>query len=598
MNAPITKEQWAELRRQTVDEIGDLAEQLGTPSVLLGYQSRAVGLLDGTGVEVLFIEKSRRIGMTWGLASYAVLKAGREKKAGGSDAMYISYSQEMTREFIDACAMWARAFASAAIDQDEFLFEDTDPNHPDETKQIQAFRIRFASGFEIIGLSSAPRSLRGKQGLVIIDEAAFVENLKELLKAALAFLMWGGQVVVCSTHDGTENEFNLQIQDILGGRTPYAHMHVDLDEALQDGLYQRICLVQGKDWTPEAEADWRQKLIDFYGEGADEELFCIPTMGTGSWLTGPLIEARMKETAPVLRLELPNDYLHRSQLEQEILMAPFLADLAVVLAELPMDVRYSFGFDFARVADLTVGCLLAIESDLKRREVLSFELRNVPGTEQKLITKMVLDAVRPRLVGAAFDATGMGWTVAEDMGRLFGLREDAEGAGLIMAIKFSETWYRLEMPPLKVAFEDDMISLGADSDHVSDLRHVKLVRGIPRVPESRTSEKGEQSAKARKRHGDYAIALALAHYASRMQWSEFDYEPVPPQSGRHDETSSDEATFRMSSLRRSRGIFGWQNLSFWTNTAVRSRRRNSSRSRPARPSRRFTAPAPFIRRAA
>lgn len=598
MNAPVSKEQWTELRRQTVTTIGDIAGKVGLPNVLLDYQSRAVELLDGTGLEVLFIEKSRRIGMTWGLASYAVLKAAREKKAGGSDAMYISYSQEMTREFIDACAMWARAFAVAALDQDEFLFEDTDPKQPDETRQIQAFRIRFASGFEIIGLSSAPRSLRGKQGLVIIDEAAFVENLKELLKAALAFLMWGGQVVVCSTHDGAENPFNVEIQDILSGRSPYELMRVDLDEALQDGLYQRICLVQGKEWTPEGEADWRQKLIDNYGEGADEELFCIPTMGTGSWLSGPLIEARMKEKAPVLRLELPNDFLHRPSMDQQILMAEFMGELDMALAGLPMDVRYAFGFDFARVADLTVGCLLAIEGDLKRREVLSFELRNVPGAEQKLITKMVLDAVRSRLVGAAFDATGMGWTVAEDMGRIFGLREDPEGAGLIMPIKFSETWYRLEMPPLKVAFEDDMISIGADSDHVSDLRHVKLVRGIPRVPEARTAEKGEQSAKAKKRHGDYAIALALAHYASRMNWSEFGYEPVPPKTSRHEETTSDEAAFCMSSLRRTRGIHGWQNVSFWTSTAVRSRRRISSTNRPARPSRRFTAPTPSIRQAA
>ncbi|WFE92294.1 terminase family protein [Roseibium porphyridii] len=600
MNAPISKEQWAELRRQTVDDIGDIADQVGLPNVLLNYQSEAVGLLDTTGVEVLFIEKSRRIGMTWGLASYAVLKAAKEKKAGGSDAMYISYSQEMTREFIDACAMWARAYSLAAIEQGDFIFEDTDPNNPDETRKIQAFRIRFASDFEIIGLSSAPRSLRGKQGLVIIDEAAFVENLKELLKAAMAFLMWGGQVVICSTHDGTENEFNLQIQDILGDRSPYEHMRVDLDDALKDGLYQRICLVQGKEWTADAEADWRQKLIDNYGEGADEELFCIPTMGSGTWLSGPLIEARMKEDVPVLRLDLPKDYLHRSELEQAVLMAPFLLKLEEALADLPKDVRYAFGFDFARVADLTVGCLLAIETDLKRREVLSFELRNVPGHEQKQITKMVLDAVRSRLVGAAFDATGMGWTVAEDMGRLFGLREDPEGAGLIMPIKFSETWYRLEMPPLKVAFEDDMISLGRDSDHVSDLRHVKLVRGIPRVPEARTSEKGEQSAKAKKRHGDYAIALALAHYASRMRWSEFDYQPVPPKHSRHEETagSDGDTPYRISSLRRSRGIFGWQSRSYWTNTAARCRRRASRPNRLRLRSGLSTAPPRCIRRAA
>ncbi|WP_246674408.1 phage tail tip lysozyme [Mesorhizobium sp. B4-1-1] len=252
-------------------------EQVGQPNVLLPYQAKTVELLESTACKVLFVEKSRRIGLTWGLAAYAALRASRAKDAGGMDAMYISYSQEMTREFIDACAMWARAYASAAISQDEFLFDDTDPAHPTETRQIQAFRIRFASGFEILALSSAPRTLRGKQGLVIIDEAAFVDSLKELLKAALAFLMWGGQVVVCSTHNGTDNEFNVQVQDILGERSKFKHLRIDFDQALLDGLYQRICLVTGKEWSPEAdrviaalktEQEIRRLGIDLYGQEA------------------------------------------------------------------------------------------------------------------------------------------------------------------------------------------------------------------------------------------------------------------------------------------------------------------------------------------
>ena len=56
---------------------------------------------------------------------------------------------------------------------------------------------------------------------------------------------------------------------------------------------------------------------------------------------------------------------------------------------------------------------------------------------------------------------------------------------------------------------------------MSDLRVVKLVRGIPRVPPTREGEKGKQ------RHGDYAIALALAHFASRMRWVEYGYRAVP-----------------------------------------------------------------------
>lgn len=210
-----------------------------------------------------------------------------------------------------------------------------------------------------------------------------------------------------------------------------------------------------------------------------------------------------------------------SRLQQKVEIAPFMAELDEALNGLDLEPRYAFGFDFARVADLTVGCLLAIEPNLKRRQELVFELRNVPGIEQKEITGKVLDKVRGRLVGAAFDATGMGWTVAEDMGRKFGLREDhEEGSGLVMALKFTEEWYRVHMPPLKAAFEDDAIAIAKDSEHLTDLRTVKLQRGIPRVPALREGETG------RKRHGDYAIALALAHWASRMRWVEYDYRPI------------------------------------------------------------------------
>ena len=515
MNTMLTADEWEKQRQEAMAAMPAVIAEVGLPKVLLPYQARTVSLLD-SACPVLFIEKSRRIGLTWGLAAYAVLRAGRQKVAGGMDVMYISYAREMTREFIDACAMWARAFDVAVGEVEEMLFDQDKAD-----KAINAFRIKFASGFEIMALSSAPRGLRGKQGCVIIDEAAFVDDLQALLKAAMAFTMWGGQVVVCSTHLGVENEFNTQIQDILAGRSDFAHMSITLDQALEEGLYRRIALVTGTEWTPAAEAEWRQGVINRYRDNADEELYCVPSMSSGAWLPAPLIEARMVVQTPVLRLELPADYMFRNRLEQASLMAPFLEALRAQLAELDLTPQFAFGFDFARVADLTAGSLMAIQQRLKRREVLAFELRNVPGIEQKLITRMILQKVRQRLVGAAFDATGMGWTVAEDLGREFGLREDPEGSGLIIAVKFSVEWYRLHMPPLKAAIEDDMLDLIADAEHLGDLRAIKVIRGIARVPDLR------EGTPDKKRHGDHAIAVALAHWASRQRFVEYGYQPVP-----------------------------------------------------------------------
>lgn len=549
MSGPLSKDDWEKLRRESIANLDHVIGQVGLPAVLLPYQGQTVAELE-SGTALLVVEKSRRIGLTWGLASYAVLRAGRSREAGGMDAMYISYSQEMTREFIDACAMWARAFAQGVVDQGEFLFDDTDPADPGQTRHIQAFRIRFASGFEILALSSAPRSLRGKQGLVIIDEAAFVDSLKELLKAALAFLMWGGQVVVCSTHNGADNEFNLLVQDILGKRRKGAHVRIDFDQALLQGLYQRICLVTGKEWSAEAEAAWRQDIIDFYADGADEELFCIPSQGSGAWLTAPLIEARMTLTpaqAPILRVALPGDYLLRQELERRHLLKAQLDGLDKALALLNPKWLHALGYDPARLNDPAIITLLAIDGLLQRRSALTIEMRNVPFEEQKAIARQLIRAA-PRLVGAAIDATGMGMNLAEDLGREFGFYlpdPDPKRVvrGLVWQVKLSTPWYNEHMPPVKAAFEDGTIALTKDVEHLADLRLVKIIRGIPSIPDERVGGARMQ------RHGDFAVALALAYAAGYLQWYEYGYQRVTlpgreePEEGRryHDTPDHDDA---------------------------------------------------------
>lgn len=517
-----SERQWADMRREALEVVPQAFADGRLPALLMGYQQRGISLLEEVSTRVLVVEKSRRIGYTWGLASYAVLRAGRTKSARGMDVMYISYSQEMTREFVDACAMWARAFAIAAAEEQEFLFDDVDADNPGETRQIKAFRIRFASGFEIIALSSAPRSLRGKQGVVIIDEAAFVESLAQLLKAAMAFLMWGGQVVVVSTHNGTDNPFNELVQETLSKKKPYKHLRIDFDDALKDGLFERICLIKGDDWTPEAEAAWRAEIVSFYGEAADEELFCIPTEGGGAWLPTTLIEARMTAKAPVLRFELPADFLYRPQGQQRAMMEIFTDQLREALLRLDQKKRHALGFDFGRVGDLSVAWLNAIEDNLDRSTALVVEMRRFPHTEQVIICRMIIRAIE-RFMGGAFDATGEGNAVAEALQREFGVydyKSDQLQSGIIAAIKLTTEWYRTEMPPVKAAFEDGTIAIVKDADHRDDLRVVQVIHGVPQVPAIRTGEKGK------KRHADAAVALALAWFATLMNAAEYSYQRV------------------------------------------------------------------------
>ena len=77
----LTAAEWEAQRQEAMAAMPAVIAEVGLPKVLLPYQARTVSLLDST-CPVLFVEKSRRIGLTWGLAAYAVLRAGRQKSAG------------------------------------------------------------------------------------------------------------------------------------------------------------------------------------------------------------------------------------------------------------------------------------------------------------------------------------------------------------------------------------------------------------------------------------------------------------------------------------------------------------------------------------
>lgn len=159
-----------------------------SPMVLLPYQQRWCA--DTSAVKVC--EKSRRIGLTWGEAADSALLAA---KTNGMNVWYVGYNKDMALEFIHDCGNWAKFYGLVAgeVEETEEVFVDGD-----DRQAILAFVIRFASGHRITALSSRPNNLRGKQGRVILDEAAFHENLPELLKSAMALLMWGGQVHIIS----------------------------------------------------------------------------------------------------------------------------------------------------------------------------------------------------------------------------------------------------------------------------------------------------------------------------------------------------------------------------------------------------------------
>lgn len=462
---------------------------------LLPYQQRWCA--DRAQVKV--IEKSRRIGLSWGEAADTALLAA---SSSGMNSFYIGYMKDMAKEFIADCASFAKAYSLAAgevSESEEVWFEG------EEKKSIFVYTLKFSSGHRIEALSSAPRNLRGKQGRVILDEFAFHQNQKELLKAALALLIWGGEVHVITTHNGVDNEFNSLVQDIRGGKKPYSLHRVTFREAVDQGLYERVCLRTGK--TP-SEADktaWVEGIYAQYGAAAEEELDCVPANSGGAWLSRALIEARMG-CAPVLRwqppeagFELWSEHLRtatmREWLEESVLP---------VLMTLDPALRHGFGMDFGRNGDLSVLLPFALTQTLKRRFPFALELRNCPFDQQREAVYYIGDRL-PKLMAGKLDARGNGQYLAEKAVQKW-------GAGRIEAVMLSQAWYRDNTAPFKAALEDGTVELVRDADHLDDLRAFQVVKGIPLLPDSRS--KGQDG---QQRHGDAGVAYLLAYAASRAE---------------------------------------------------------------------------------
>jgi phage FluMu gp28-like protein len=462
--------------------------------VLLPYQQRWIA--DNSPVKVA--EKSRRVGLTWAEAADDTLYAAT---AAGDDVYYIGYDKDLAIEFIETCAMWARAYQLVAHnieDAGEVLDED------DREAGILAYKIRFASGHKIVALSSKPRKLRGKQGRVVIDELAFHDSPDELLKAAMALTIWGGHIRIISTHNGDENKFNELINDIRAERVPYSLHRITFDEAVAEGLGKRALAKQGIEWSPKAENDWADQIRAIYAGNADEELNCIPRSGGGAFMAGALVQARMDDSAPVLRWEQQATFAELPKPVREIECQAWLDEfVAPELAKLDPNLETVIGGDFGRSGDLTVDWPLQIQKNLVRKTPFVVELRNIPFEQQRQVLFFIIDRL-PRFRRGKFDARGNGQYIAE-------VAMQRYGSGRIDQVMISAEWYRDSMPKYKAAYEDAMITLPRDKDILDDHRAIKVERGIARIPEKGGRTKGSDG---KQRHGDSAIAGCMAYAAS------------------------------------------------------------------------------------
>lgn len=501
----------AELPRgaEIPDNLDPLAE-----GVLMRHQ--AEWLEDDSDLKLA--EKGRRTGVTFAEALDHALIASLRKSEGGQNCFYIGDTKDKGREFIGYVAHFAKIIAGELGKVEEFMFDDYREDGS-LAGQISAFRVRFSSGRRVEALSSRPENIRGLQGTVCVDEAAFHRDVRGVLDSVNALLIWGGKIRVISTHNGVLNPFNELIREAKAGKVPFSCHFIPFGQAVKNGLFQRVCQMTGKTWSPEAEAAWEAKIRGAYGvrkAAMRQELDAIPAEAEGAALTRVQIEARMDGSIPIRRWQRDDDFKNAPEHVRKADARDWCErELKPILEALDPRRPHYFGEDFARSGDTTAILVLEQEPTLVRRSKLLVELRNVPFDQQREILFYVVDRL-PRMSGGALDANGNGSYLAEVVAQRYGAQRIAE-------VKATPDWYRKNSTAYVEAFGDQTIVLPRHEDVLQDHQALAYVNGVIKVPDDHRFK----GADGYERHGDTAIAGTMAWFASTMSPVEYGYRAAP-----------------------------------------------------------------------
>jgi len=438
-------------------------------------------------------EKSRRVGITWCEAARQVLLASRSRSQGGANCYYLSTSQKLGREYIDACAHWVRHLGMAASTLGAEMVDDR--------TAISKEEIRFKSGFCIRALTSNPESMRGMGGDVIIDEAAHHLDLHELLKAAQSLGDWGdNSLTVISTHNGSENPFALLCEEIRTGEREGILSRITIEDALRDGLHRRRCLLKKKPWSQESEDAWLAKKLK--GWGSEEEYLVIPSRNGTTFLRRDIIEACSILT-PIHRVSKDSEHHKKAESTRISEIENWCRlNLDNDLRKIPHGQRSYVGVDFARSlnGDLSVIAVITEQRDLQKNTTMMVEMRNVPFEEQWRILRHIGKGLGKSFGGVSIDKVGNGQWLAEQATIEW-------GESRVTGVRLCNEWYGANLPRFRTSFEEGTIKVPADTDVRDDLMMFEVRGGIPKMSESRRSD----SKDGKKRHGDAGIALALAY---------------------------------------------------------------------------------------
>lgn len=383
---------------------------------------------------LLFCEKSRRIGITWLMALWAVIRCVEGK------SNYYHSSADMTAavEFVKDCESWAQMFNAVAkvTEATEVIDEDA----------IHTLVMTFQNGRRIVAGSSNPKFFRSKGGAVGFDEYDFHRDQRELFKAGHATAMfWGHPMRIWSSVAGEGTPMHQMVQQVESGKMAGRVKRITVLDAVAQGIVERIEMRKRRlDHVPAPDpgrrAAWLEELRSTVPnqETWDQEYLCIRRGDSSSLLTYDLIRpcevANLQPASPGA-LDIGTG-------------GPLYA-----------------GFDVGRKRDLSVLWVVEKVGDVRwTRTVKVFDRVNFTAQEGAINQIMM----NPRVVRLCIDSTGIGLQLSERM-------QDHWGSHRVEAVNFTSAVKSELAMPLRRLFEDRLIRIPMDDAVREDLHSVRKV---------------------------------------------------------------------------------------------------------------------------
>ena len=188
---------------------------------LYPFQEKALKLVDNNPYSIIL--KSRQLGISTLSAGYALWLMTFHKN---KTVMALATTQATARNLVQKV---------------QFMYENLPSWLKVDAVENNKLSLKLKNSSRILAKSSSPDAARSEAvSLLIIDEAAFVENVAETWASAQQTLATGGGAIVLSTPNGTGNWFHQMWvkaesaqNDFLPIKLPW-HLHPERDQKWRD----------------------------------------------------------------------------------------------------------------------------------------------------------------------------------------------------------------------------------------------------------------------------------------------------------------------------------------------------------------------------